>query len=354
MEIKEGLSARQEGEIPEEEKEEKKERGLDWFSGNVKDCAEFLAVCWAFLMLAIFPVYVIDRYQDIGAYKFSFFSGVSTLFLVPGAALGILYVILRRVSRREKGLSLSWLDAGVLAYLLCNIISFFGSDFKADAWAGVGGWNMGLRSQLLMIAAYFLMSRFFPLRRKKLILAGAMLGSGAAFAVGVLHRFSIDPFGFYQGLDADTRLRFLSTIGQATWYSSFVCTVLPIGLCVFYVSGKTKARVLSGLYCVLGFMTLVTQNSDSAFAALHLLNPSVFCRGGFRSRQCGWEACRRLFRRGFSAGSCCFSARHFIFCFCMERKRKGLPLKRTGRRRESGCPGWPVSWPGFFWPRRFF
>ena len=276
MEIKEGLSARQEGEIPEEEKEEKKERGLDWFSGNVKDCAEFLAVCWAFLMLAIFPVYVIDRYQDIGAYKFSFFSGVSTLFLVPGAALGILYVILRRVSRREKGLALSWLDAGVLAYLLCNIISFFGSDFKEDAWAGVGGWNMGLRSQLLMIAAYFLMSRFFPLRRKKLILAGAMLGSGAAFAVGVLHRFSIDPFGFYQGLDADTRLRFLSTIGQATWYSSFVCTVLPIGLCVFYVSGKTKARVLSGLYCVLGFMTLVTQNSDSAFAALAALLFGLF------------------------------------------------------------------------------
>ena len=88
MEIKEGLSARQEGEIPEEEKEEKKERGLDWFSGNVKDCAEFLAVCWAFLMLAIFPVYVIDRYQDIGAYKFSFFPVFLPCFWFPGRRWG--------------------------------------------------------------------------------------------------------------------------------------------------------------------------------------------------------------------------------------------------------------------------
>lgn len=284
MEVKEGLPGRQESAAPEENREEGNEkkkdpesgRGPDWLLGNVKDCMEFLTVCWAFLMLTVFPVYVIDRYQDIGAYKFSFFSGVSTLLLVPGAALGLLYVVLKWVCGRREKPSVSWLDAGMLSYLAFNLFSFLGSDFKEDAWAGVGGWNMGLRTQLLMIAAYFLMSRAFPLRRKRLIAAGAMLGSAAAFLVGVLHRFSIDPFGFYQGLDADTRLRFLSTIGQATWYSSFVCTVLPIGLCVFYASGKTKVRVISGLYCVLGFLTLVTQNSDSAFAALAALLFGLF------------------------------------------------------------------------------
>src|SRR5699024_10675144 len=64
--------------------------------------------------------------------------------------------------------------------------------------------------------------------------------------------------------------------GQATWYSSFVCTVLPIGLCLFYASDKTKVRVISGIYCTLGFMTLVTQNSDSAFAALAALLYGLF------------------------------------------------------------------------------
>ena len=260
---------------------EQKGRGLEWFLANVKDCVEFLTVCWAFLMLTVFPVYVIDHYQDIGAYKFAFFSGISTLFLVPGAVLGLLYAVLKpfggkKAAVRAEGGRLSWLDIGMLAYLLFNILSFLGSGFKEDAWAGEGGWNMGLRTQLLMIAAYFLLSRFFPLRRLKLILAGAMLGSGIAFVIGILHRFSIDPFGFYRGLDSDTTLRFLSTIGQATWYSSFVCTVLPIGLCLFYASDKVKIRVISGIYCTLGFMTLVTQNSDSAFAALAALLFGLF------------------------------------------------------------------------------
>ena len=52
--------------------------------------------------------------------------------------------------------------------------------------------------------------------------------------------------------------------------------MLPIGLCLFYASDKTKVRVISGIYCTLGFMTLVTQNSDSAFAALAALLFGLF------------------------------------------------------------------------------
>lgn len=271
--------ARTEGE--EQKAGRDQEKGLDWFLGNGKDCLEFLTACWTFLMLTVFPVYVVDRYQDIGAYKFSFFSGASVLFLLPGALLGLGYVVLVLFGKKTRRLTdkktffaasgFSWLDAGVLFYLLFNVLSFLGSDFKKDAWEGVGGWNMGLRTQLFLAAAYFLISRFFPMRRLRLVEAGAMLGSGAAFLIGILHRFSIDPFGFYQGLDSGTRLRFLSTIGQATWYSSFVCTVLPIGLCLFYASERRRTRVICGIYCTLGFMTLVTQNSDSAFAALAAL-----------------------------------------------------------------------------------
>ena len=99
---------------------EQKERGLEWFLANVKDCVEFLTVCWAFLMLTVFPVYVIDHYQDIGAYKFAFFSGISTLFLVPGAVLGLLYAVLKpfggkKAAVRAEGGRLSWLDIGMLA-----------------------------------------------------------------------------------------------------------------------------------------------------------------------------------------------------------------------------------------------
>ena len=150
MEIKEGMPAVQEGEASEEEKKEKSGRGLDWFLGNVKDCTEFLTVCWAFLMLTVFPVYVIDRYQDIGAYKFSFFSGVSTLFLIPGAALGLLYTVLRGASRRRKRVAVSWLDAGMLSWLLINVLSFLESDFKEPAKTGSFIYNLSFIASLLL------------------------------------------------------------------------------------------------------------------------------------------------------------------------------------------------------------
>lgn len=51
--------------------------------------------------------------------------------------------------------------------------------------------------------------------------------------LGILHRFSIDPLGMYQGLDESWQLLFLSTIGQASWYSGYVCVALTAGAAVF-------------------------------------------------------------------------------------------------------------------------
>lgn len=294
----------------------KRENGPEWLLGNIRDCVEFLAVCWTFLMLTVFPLYVIDKYYDIGAYKFSFFQGTSTLFLVPGAVLGVLCqageLILSGKDRRhiaqgasreaggaawQKGFSC--LDAGVCLYFGASLLSFLLSDFKQEAWKGADGWNMGLKTQLLMLAAYYVLSRFFPWkgadgrivpgRYLKLVSGGAFLGAGLTFLLGILHRFGVDPLGMYDGIDSSYQLLFLSTIGQATWYSSYVCTVLPLGVCLFWCMGqaggkgmalKPKAerrlRLAAGIYCVLGFMTVVTQNSDSAFAAMALMFLGLF------------------------------------------------------------------------------
>lgn len=275
----------------EREDSRKEEHTPDWFFGNLRDCAEFLTVCWAFLMLVFFPLYAPDGYHDIGGYKFSFFSGVSTLMLVPAALLALVcfaadaagWLRGRAGNHREKerkkdgGRRWSCLDAAVLLYAVCCLVSWCVSDFPDEAWVGAGGWNMGLRTQLLMLSAYFLISRFFPWKKGtaekasksvRAVMAGALIGSGLTFGLGVLHRFQIDPLGLYKGIDSSYKIYFLSVIGQATWYSSYVCTVLPMGLCLFWASRSRRVRLVTGAYCVLGFMTLVTQNSDSAFAAL--------------------------------------------------------------------------------------
>lgn len=274
--------------MEQEETVPNKDKGADWFLGNIRDAAQFLTGCWMFLMLTIFPLYFGNKYHEIGGYKFSFFSGTSTLLLFPAAVLAAV-VLLGKVIKRQYGelrKEISLVDIGVLLYLGASVISFIMSDFPADAWEGVGGWNMGLRTQLLMGASYFLISRFFPWKNGKekgktglggkLIFYGFFAGSGITFALGILNRFGVDPLGMYKGIDSSYQILFLSTIGQATWYSSYVCTVFAIGICIFFAAEDHKIRVFSGLYCVLGFMTLVTQNSDSAFASLALLFTGLF------------------------------------------------------------------------------
>ena len=97
----------------------------------------------------------------------------------------------------------------------------------------------------------------------------SILGASAVvFLLAILHRFLIDPLGLYEGIDASYYILFLSTVGQATWYSSFLCTVFPVGLFLFWYCDKTWQRVLLSIYTVIGFATLVTQNSDSAYFAL--------------------------------------------------------------------------------------
>lgn len=202
---------------------------------------------------------------------------------------------------------------------------------------------MGLRTQLLMGASYFLISRFFPWKNGKekrgtglggkLILYGFFSGSGITFILGILNRFGVDPLGMYKGIRSSYQILFLSTIGQATWYSSYVCTVFAIGLCIFFTAENNKIRIASGLYCVLGFMTLVTQNSDSAFASLALLFTGLFVAAcGSRIRWNGsWR--RQFWGRLLSRQSDSFSGD-----------------SRTGHWSLAGCP---LCFPGDGFPGCF-
>ena len=82
-------------------------------------------------------------------------------------------------------------------------------------------------------------------------------------------------------------LSYLSTIGQATWYSSFLCVMFPIGLFLFWKREDGCIRIWMVIYLLLAFGTLVTQNSDSAFAALGVIFLLLFWKA-FENRR-NWE-----------------------------------------------------------------
>lgn len=272
-------------------------------------------------MLALFvvlPLILKDKYRMLGTFKYEVFRLISLIGLGMVILTEVSVLLTswyknrgksrpntssgrQRVSELWKGLSLT--DRFVLGYGICVIISFCLSVDKMQAIWGTKGWYMGLVSQLIFVLSYFVVSRWWSGSRTVWYLA-----CGTAFIVyllGVLHRFSVDPLGLYEGLSEGTIKQYLSLIGQNTWYSSYMCTLFPLGLflfwgigagkhldtgdkkrrtgnrkkAAFYSSEELLIRLTGGIFCAVGFASWVTQNSDSAYIALSLIVLVLFYYG---------------------------------------------------------------------------
>ena len=278
---------------------------IDIFLVGLNEIEQYILFAYLFCMLGIFPLFYKEQYYKIGDAKFQFFWKASLIFIAISVVIFLVKILLQKIDmqkntkfdRRKKSEkeiqqngnvlfkfleNLSTLDYLVLVYGICVCLSYAFSDYKEYAWKGAAGWEMGFCSQLIFVATYFILSRknewLASIGRRgskkeygyfvSTILGIHLLASSLVFMFGILHRFDIDPLGMYLGLELNQKIEFLSTIGQATWFSSYVCTTFAIGVVLFFISEKIWIRVVSGVYTVLSFGILVTQNSDSAFIAI--------------------------------------------------------------------------------------
>ncbi len=222
-----------------------------------------LAVVAAVVCIAV-PLYAKEGYDQIGNAKFEIYRNILRLGFIPLLMLAVLYGVFCFLEKKKWSLSIT--DGFVLAYLLATVLAAVLSGFYEDALWGTFGWNMGLFSQVSFVLLYLLLSRFGKCYRPVLVILCAV--SAIVFLIGIMHRLGIDPIGFYRGLSDGQMAQFLSTVGQATWYASYLVVVLPMGIAVFLFTGDKIWKIVSGIYTVIGFCTLVTQNSDSAYFAL--------------------------------------------------------------------------------------
>ncbi len=246
--------------------------------GILEILMEYITATIMAAMCVAIAFYAKDGYNQIGNAKFAAYRmvmiGGFSVFLVVGVVWLLVGLLDRRRGQEPfmagflKGLKegLSTTDFCVLAYLLFSTISVISGGFYEDALWGSFGWNMGWMSQLGFVLIYLAVSRFGRYYRGILT---AFCGSAlVVFLIAVLHRMMIDPIGFYEGLQGYQMAQFLSTMGQATWYASFLAVALPVGVAAFLFAEKSLWRICGGIYTTVGFASLVTQNSDSAYFAL--------------------------------------------------------------------------------------
>lgn len=235
-------------------------------AAGIESVMAYLLAVTLSVMCIVVAFYAEDGYNQIGnakfaVYKVTMIAGFSLFFV-----LGALYLFFLLWEKQGRKMKMSVTDGCVLLYLLFSTISIVSGGFYEAALWGSFGWNMGWISQFSFVIIYLALSRFGKYYRA--VLAVFCGSAFFVFAIAVLHRMLIDPIGFYKGLEGYQMAQFLSTMGQATWYASYLIVALPVGVAVFLFAEKILWRILGGIYTAVGFASLVTQNSDSAYFAM--------------------------------------------------------------------------------------
>ena len=244
-------------------------------------CRNIVISCYLLIMLGYFPLCYKYQYADMGDLKYKVFLYTSVGCVVLFLACSLLQIFFSLKNKKAnasfladdawvnllfENTAMSALDIAVLFYFLCNSISFLLTPFKEKGFQGSDGWYMGFLSQILFVGIYFMLSKAW--KYQKWVLWLFMASSGMVFLIAILHRFDVDIFNIYGELSLHYKILFLSTMGQASWYSSFLCVTFPVGLYLFFISEERNIRIWSGIYSVIAMWSLVTQNSDSAFLSL--------------------------------------------------------------------------------------
>lgn len=235
-------------------------------AAGISEAMAYVLAVTLSVMCVVVAFYAQDGYNQIGNAKFAVYKTTMLAGFSVFLALGAVYAVFSLRKKGQWNSKLSVTDGCVLAYLLFSTLSVVSGGFYEDALWGSFGWNMGWMSQFSFVLIYLALSRFGKYYRAVLaIFCGSAF---CVFGIAILHRMLIDPIGFYEGLNGSQMAQFLSTIGQATWYASYLVVALPVGIAVFLFAEKTIWRVPGGIYTAVGFASLVTQNSDSAYFAM--------------------------------------------------------------------------------------
>lgn len=234
-----------------------------------RDVGQGILLAYFAVMGLVFPLYYTEGYRNIGNDKFLLFRNMTMVTLGILAAVWILSYITGK--GWKKGLSigqalsgLSVTDRFAYGYFLAVLLSYLCTPYREDAIWGAEGWYMGLVTQLFFLMLYYVFSRSFFWTEKYLAIWCA--GAAVVFLLGILNRYSVYPLAMEGQMTT-----FISTLGNINWYSGYVSVMCPMGVLLFWNSEKTRDKILSGGFCVLAFLTTVTQGSSSGILALLVL-----------------------------------------------------------------------------------
>lgn len=220
--------------------------------------AYLLAVCF------LFPLVFWQKFFDITEAKLAFFLGASALYLLS-------LVLLRLIFPRDFGVRREHIAPSPAVLAMAALFLIFCAGSALGGHPGDVFWGQNNRYQgLLTLFAYAAVLLALSQNAVELRLVERALALGAipVCALGLLNHFGVDPLGFYTDLRSFDRGRFISTLGNADFYGSYLCIAFPAVLGWFTQAKLRRDRVLAAVSLACASFGVLVAGSDSTALGL--------------------------------------------------------------------------------------
>jgi len=200
------------------------------------------------LILCIHPLYFNSaRYIDLTRHKFVFF-----VICVSVVMLFVIIIWISRMTRSPRLVPQDRLyltDWAILGFAAVTLLSAIFSPYKGetDVWLGFSERHDGAITQLLYVAVFFIVSRWYKPRERDFTLFG--VSAALVALIGIFQFYGMDFFKLWPNdmtkyhVENFYHIFFRSTLGNVDIVSSYVC--VAVLLCGFlFIRMKSKWKPL--------------------------------------------------------------------------------------------------------------
>ena len=212
------------------------------------------------VLLTVMPLIMTNGYFNITITKMVFFSVISA------GTFALCYEKMKKNKIKLYAQKISKADVAMGIFVATAFVSVLFSDYKIEAILGNHGRFMGLIYVMAVFCAYVFITKFTLFRRQIVL---AFLGSFTVVCViAVIQYVGFDIFYLLKRVVANTRVNYISTMGNINVFSSFLCLGLPIVMYLFCFHRDAKERIFYFAVSVLGFYSLIISDTDSGYLGL--------------------------------------------------------------------------------------
>lgn len=232
---------------------------------------EIVSLIYVFSLCYILPLIVHNGYYDLGTTKMQVLIYINMVFFGG-------YILMQMVAVFAKPVFLKkvyFFDLLMILWLAVLVISFAQSPYKDYIFWGAPGWGMGFIPCLLFVWSYFFVSNM-GIKKDTLIRILAYSVFIPAL-IGFCNGLHIDVLGMNKGLSLENRFFMISTIGNTTWYTAYICVFLPFVLCLCFKAKDKWERIIAISNVIFCIGSVLLAKTDSGYFTLFFVLMLSLC-----------------------------------------------------------------------------